>query len=380
MLIHQGIISQARFVIVLNGMERASFSANIVKLAEADKVCRIVHRGVRLLYIVTGGAGFIGSNLVHELNSHGTRDILIVDSVADRRKLENLEGAQYVELMDKSAFRRAIRERSLGTDRVEAILHQGACSNTLEDDDAYLMDNNCEYSKDVLRFAADLGAPFVFASTAAVYGAGGPGRFALRAENEHPLNMYGHSKLMFDNYFRGLLASGALQCTAVGLRYFNVYGAREGHKGRMASVVHQFRKQMAEHGRIRIFKGSGGYGDGQQRRDFVYVRDLARLNMFFAQIGPYAPGRNEPAKVYHGLANAGSGVSRSFNDVARALMNLHGDCPVDYLPFPPDLEGRYQHFTEADLSSLRELGYHGTMMTLEEGLADMHETCNSAAS
>jgi len=184
---------------------------------------------------------------------------------------------------------------------------------------------------------------------------------------------------MFDNYFRGQLASGALRSTAVGLRYFNVYGPREGHKGRMASVIHQFRKQMEEHGRIRIFKGSGGYEDGEQRRDFVYVRDLARLNMFFAQIGPYAPDKNEPPKIYQGLANAGCGVSRSFNDVARSLVKLHGEYPVEYIPFPPNLEGRYQHYTEADLSSLRELGYDETMMTLEEGLADMHETRNSAA-
>jgi ADP-L-glycero-D-manno-heptose 6-epimerase len=326
------------------------------------------------VYIVTGGAGFIGSNLVHELNAHGIRDILIVDSFGDPRKHENLQGAHYADLMDKRAFRRAICENSLGIDRVEAVFHQGACSNTLEDDDAYLMDNNCEYSKDVLRFAVELGAPLVFASTAAVYGLSGAGRFTLQAENEHPLNMYGNSKLMFDNYFRGQLASGAIKSTVVGLRYFNAYGPREGHKGRMASVIHQFRRQMEEHGRIRLFKGTGGYGDGEQKRDFVYVRDLARLNMFFAQIGTYAPGTNKPREVYQGLANAGSGVSRSFNDVARALTTMHGDCPIGYIPFPPDLEGRYQHFTEADLASLRELGYHGTMMTLEEGLADMYET------
>lgn len=326
------------------------------------------------MYIVTGGAGFIGSNLVHELNSYGIRDILVVDNFVDRRKLENLEGAHYVDLMDKQAFRGAIRENSLGIDRIEAVLHQGACSNTLEDDDAYLMDNNCEYSKDVLRFASERDSPLVFASTAAVYGTGGPGRFALRPENEHPVNAYGYSKLMFDSYVRDQLASGAIKSTTVGLRYFNVYGPREAHKGRMASVVHQFCKQMKDHGHLRIFKGSGGYEDGEQRRDFVYVRDLVRLNMFFAQIGPYAPDTNEPAKVYQGLANAGSGVSRSFNDVARALMDLHGDCPVEYIPFPPDLEGRYQHYTEADLSSLRELGYYGTMMALEEGLADMHQT------
>ena len=357
-------------------MKQAAFSAKIVEPAGSPD---FAEQREKFVYIVTGGAGFIGSNLVHELNARGIRDILIVDGLTDPRKVENLEGAHYIEVMDKRAFRRAIRENSLGISRIEAILHQGACSNTLEDDDAYLMDNNCEYSKDVLRFASELGTPLVFASTAAVYGTGGPGRFTLGHENEHPLNLYGYSKLSFDNYFRDRLAFGGIESTAVGLRYFNVYGPREGNKGRMASVIHQFRKQIEENGRIRMFKGSGGYEDGEQRRDFVYVRDIARLNMFFAQIGPYASSTNVPPKVYQGLANAGSGASRSFNDVARALMNLHGDCPVEYIPFPPQLEGRYQHYTEADLSSLRGLGYHGTMMTLEEGLADMRLNRSLAA-
>ena len=326
------------------------------------------------MYIVTGGAGFIGSNLVHELNAHGITDILIVDNFANARKFQNLHGARYVDYMDKRDFRRAIREGGLGVGSVEAILHQGACSNTLEDDGVYMMDNNFEYTKDILRFAIHKAAPLVFASTAAVYGLSGPGRFTLTLENERPLNIYGYSKLVFDHYFRRELELSKVPITAVGLRYFNVYGPREQHKGRMASVIHHFTKQMKDLGKVKLFGGTGGFADGEQRRDFVYVRDLARLNMFFAQIGPYAPKAGETRKVYRGLANAGSGVSRTFNDVAKALMSVHGQCPIEYIPFPADLEGRYQHFTEADLTALRELGYDGPMTELEAGITETYAT------
>src|ERR1700761_4765765 len=250
------------------------------------------------MYIVTGGAGFIGSNLVHELNAHGISDILIVDNFANARKFQNLHGARYIDYLDKREFRRAIKENSLGINKIEAILHQGACSNTLEDDGVYMMDNNFTYTKEVLWYAIDKATPLVFASTAAVYGLSGPGRFTLTLENEHPLNIYGYSKLAFDHYFRNQLRLGTIPSTVVGLRYFNVYGPREQHKGRMASVIHHFTKQMKDLGKVRLFGGTGGYGDGEQRRDFVYVRDLCRLNMFFAQIGPYAPKPGKPRKIY----------------------------------------------------------------------------------
>jgi ADP-L-glycero-D-manno-heptose 6-epimerase len=326
------------------------------------------------MLIVTGGAGFIGSNLVHELNSHGISDILVVDNFANVPKFRNLFGARYVDFMDKRDFRRAIRENSLGAGRIEAILHQGACSNTLEDDGVYMMDNNFQYTKEVLDFSIRFGVPLVFASTAAVYGLSGPGRFTPTIENERPLNIYGFSKLCFDHYFRNQLALNRIPITAVGLRYFNVYGPREQHKGRMASVIHHFTKQMKETGKVRLFAGTGGYGDGEQRRDFVYVRDLARLNMFCAQLGPFAPSPGETGKTYRGVVNAGAGISRSFNDVARALMAVHGQVPIEYIPFPADLAGRYQHFTEADLTGLRELGYALPMTTLEDGIVETYAT------
>lgn len=329
------------------------------------------------MYIVTGGAGFIGSNIVHELNAHGISEILIVDNMANARKFQNLHGARYVDYMDKREFRRAIREDALGLESVEAILHQGACSNTLEDDGVYMMDNNFEYTKEVLRYAIAVGAPLVFASTAAVYGLSGPGHFTPTLENERPLNIYGYSKLAFDHYFRHQLALGRVPITAVGLRYFNVYGPREQHKGRMASVMHHFTKQMKETGRVKLFAGTGGYADGEQRRDFVYVRDLARLNMFFAEIGPYAPARGAESTLYRGVVNAGSGVASTFNQVAHALMQVHGTVPIEYVPFPQDLDGRYQHFTEADLSGLRELGCGLAMTGLEAGVRETFATMDS---
>jgi ADP-L-glycero-D-manno-heptose 6-epimerase len=326
------------------------------------------------MLIVTGGAGFIGSSLVHELNAHGITDILVVDNLANAGKFQNLHGARYVDYMDKREFRRAIHENALATGRVEAILHQGACSNTLEDDGVYMMDNNFQYTKEVLGFAIREGAPLVYASTAAVYGLSGPGHFTPTLENERPLNIYGYSKLVFDHYLRNHLSLEQVPITAVGLRYFNVYGPREQHKGRMASVIHHFSKQMNETGKVRLFAGTGGYGDGEQRRDFVYVRDLARLNMFFAQIGPYAPMPGEASTTYQGVVNAGTGASRSFNDVARSLMAVHGESAIEYIPFPADLEGRYQHFTEADLTGLRELGCDMEMTGLEEGIVETYAT------
>ncbi|MGA2050482.1 MAG: ADP-glyceromanno-heptose 6-epimerase [Terracidiphilus sp.] len=331
------------------------------------------------MLIVTGGAGFIGSNLVHELNANGITDILVVDNLANAQKFVNLNGARYVDYMDKREFRRAIRDNALGTNQIDGILHQGACSNTLEDDGVYMMDNNFQYTKEVLGFAVRWEAPLVFASTAAVYGLSGPGHFAPTLNNENPLNVYGYSKLAFDHYFRNQVAQGRVPMTAVGLRYFNAYGPREQHKGRMASVIHHFTKLMKETGKVRLFAGTGGYGDGEQRRDFVYVRDVARLNMFFAQLGPYAPRAGQAAKAFRGVVNAGTGLSRSFNDVAHALMAVHGEVPIEYIPFPADLDGRYQHFTEADLTGLRELGCDLEFTTLEQGITETFATMRAIA-
>ncbi len=311
------------------------------------------------MIIVTGAAGFIGSNLVHELNSQGEDNILVVDNLSDaaspHKKFLNLTGARFVDYMDKGEFRRAVAAGVFANTAIRAILHQGACSNTLEDDGRYMMDNNFTHSKELLHFALQRAIPFVYASTAATYGLSS--QFKEIPANERPLNIYGFSKLAFDNYVRHHQAS--FKSTVVGLRYFNVYGPREMHKGRMASVIHHFTKQLKETGTIRMFEGSGGYGNGEQRRDFVYVRDLAKMNIFFAF-----------GDVRHAIVNAGTGKSRSFNDVARALMQVHGQGSIEYVPFPADLNARYQHFTEADISGLRAVGYTAPFTELEAGVRE----------
>ncbi len=252
------------------------------------------------MIIVTGGAGFIGSNLIQQLNRAGERDILLVDSFAPAPHLTgpkflNLAGAEFADYMDKREFRAALKAGDFEATRIRAILHQGACSNTLEDDGRYMMDNNFTYSKELLHFALDRKVPLVYASTAAVYGASTD--FTTQPKNERPLNVYGYSKLVFDNYVRRLLPD--MKCTVVGLRYFNVYGPREQHKGRMASVIHHFTRQLKDTGTIRMFEGSGGYSDGEQRRDFVFVKDLAHINMFFAGLLP-----DRPKKPIHAVEAA----------------------------------------------------------------------------
>ncbi len=324
------------------------------------------------MIIVTGGAGFIGSNLVHELNRIGERDILVVDNLAPAPNLSgpkfiNLWGAEYANYMDKAEFRKALAAGAFETENVRAVLHQGACSNTLEDDGRYMMDNNFTYSKELFHFCAGKEIPLVYASTAAVYGLSE--NFAPTLENERPLNVYGYSKLVFDHWVRRRFADrhAPVANTVVGLRYFNVYGPREQHKGRMASVMNHFTKQLRETGTIRMFEGSGGYADGEQRRDFVYVKDLCRINLFFAGLLP-----ESPKQPVHAIVNAGTGEARTFKAVAEALMKVHGPGYVEYVPFPGDLKNRYQHFTEADVSGLREAGYTAPFTSLEDGVAAMY--------
>ncbi|WP_028007994.1 ADP-glyceromanno-heptose 6-epimerase [Solimonas flava] len=319
------------------------------------------------MIIVTGGAGFVGANTVHELNKLGESEILVVDNLhssanAAHPKFLNLAGARFTDYMDKREFRASVAQGKFAGKRIRAILHNGACSNTLEDNGEYMMDNNFTYSKELLHFATDRKIPFVYASTAAVYGLSG--QFSEVPENERPLNVYGFSKLAFDNYVRARFDQ--FDSTVVGLRYFNVYGPYETHKGRMASVMYHFTKQLKETGTIKMFQGSGGYGDGEQRRDFVFVRDLVNIAFYFA-------GLTGNSGVKKAVVNAGTGKARTFKDVAAALMAVHGQGKIEFIPFPADLNSRYQHLTEADITGLRNNGWARPFTSLEEGISSSHE-------
>jgi len=313
-------------------------------------------------YVVTGAAGFIGSKLVEGLNRRGIREVIAVDNLAQADKFRNLAGCEIADYVDQAEFI-ANLERWEGA--VEAVLHQGANSNTLESDGRALMENNYAYSRRLLEWCQDEEVPLIYASSAAVYGGGR--EFREERECERPLNIYGYSKFLFDQYVRGVLPHSSGQ--VAGLRYFNVYGPNEAHKGRMASVAFHAWRQLTGEGRIKLFAGSAGYRDGEQRRDFVHVDDAVAVNLWLLE-----------RRDVSGIFNCGTGRAQTFNHLAVAVINaLHGTHAtvhdavgkglIEYVPFPRELEGKYQSFTEADLSRLRAAGYPGEFMTVEQGVA-----------
>jgi ADP-L-glycero-D-manno-heptose 6-epimerase len=302
--------------------------------------------------VVTGGAGFIGSNLLRALNARGEERLLVVDDMTDGTKFANLVDCRIADYADRGDFRRLLRDGGL-PEGTRAVLHNGACSTTTEWDGRYMLDQNFACSKEILHACLERGVPFIYASSAAVYGASTT--FAEAPENERPLNVYGYSKLLFDRYVERL---GPTDSQVVGLRYFNVYGRGEDHKGAQASVMWHFRRQVDEDGEARLFEGSDGYADGEQRRDFIYVNDVAAVVLHFLE-------RPEHSGVY----NVGTGRAQSFNDVARAVIAARGQGNIRYIPFPDHLRGRYQSFTEADIGRLRATGYEAEFATVEEGVA-----------
>jgi len=315
-----------------------------------------------MYYIVTGAAGFIGSKLVEGLNRRGITEIIAVDNLAHADKFKNLAGcdiADYIDLAELPA-RLEVLEGS-----VEAVLHQGACSDTMETDGRYMMENNYAYSRRLLEWCQDEEVPLVYASSAAVYGRG-PDYREERA-CERPLNIYGYSKFLFDQLVRARLPEATAQI--VGLRYFNVYGPNETHKGRMASVALHAYQQLHAEGKVKLFVGSDGYRDGEQRRDFIYVDDCVAVNLWFLE-----------RRSVSGVFNCGTGRAQTFNRVAVAAINavngtqatlqdLVAKGLIEYIPFPPALVGKYQSFTEADLARLRAAGYPGEFMTVERGVS-----------
>jgi len=304
------------------------------------------------MIVVTGGAGFIGSNLVAALNAAGHDDIVVVDDLSDGTKFVNIADLTISDYLDKDEFlSRIIADRAPGA--ISAVFHQGACSDTTEWDGRLMLDNNFAYSKHLLQYCLEREVPFLYASSASVYGAG-PG-FSEQPANENPLNVYAYSKTLFDRYVRQRLPGARSQ--VVGLRYFNVYGPREQHKGKMASVAWHFDRQIEASGTARLFEGCDGYGDGEQRRDFIYVGDVCAVNLWFL-------GRPDVS----GIFNLGTGRSQTFNDVARAVVDFHGRGEIEYIPFPDSLQGRYQSYTQADMDALRSAGYEEPFLTVEQGV------------
>jgi ADP-L-glycero-D-manno-heptose 6-epimerase len=303
--------------------------------------------------VVTGGAGFIGSRLIKALNAQGHQSILVVDDLSDGRKFKNLSRLRIYDYEDKDTFLQKLVSGQYTT-KIEVIFHEGACSVTTEWDGRYMMKNNYDYSKQLLSHAVAQQIPFIYASSAAVYG--NSTIFEEKIEYEHPINVYAYSKYQFDQWVRRLLPEAKSQIA--GCRYFNVYGPGEAHKGSMASVAFHWQQQLQEGDTLRLFAGTDGYGDGEQRRDFVYVGDVAAVNIWLWQ----NPG-------VRGIFNVGTGRAQTFNAMARAVMHEAGRGKIEYIPFPAHLVGHYQSFTEADISLLRAAGYTRPFKTVEEGVA-----------
>lgn len=306
------------------------------------------------MIVVTGGAGFVGSNIVHRLNAEGRSDILVVDDLTDTRKLANISGAGIADFVAIDRFRDLIATGHERLADVSLVLHQGASSSTTEPDSRYVLDNNYEYSRELIGFCADRSIPVIYASSAAAYGAATD--FVEHPANETPLNVYGWSKLLVDNYVRRRLHSIASQ--VVGLRYFNVYGPREAHKDEMASIVTQLDAELRSSGTATIFGASHGVGPGEQRRDFVAVDDVVDVILWFAA----HPDRS-------GIFNCGTGASTTFGDVAAAVVAAHGTGEVRFTEFPEALVDRYQVSTAADLTALRAAGYGGSFAPPAVGIA-----------
>lgn len=320
------------------------------------------------MIIVTGAAGFIGSNIVRGLNRRGITNILAVDDLTDGDKFVNLVGAQIADYMHKDDFRRRVLDGSLTG--IRAIFHQGACSDTTERDGRFMMDNNYRVTLELFEYCQAQKVSLIYASSAAVYGAGPV--YIEDLENERPLNVYGYSKFLFDQVVRARSAS--LTAQVVGLRYFNVYGPQEQHKGRMASVAFHNMNQFLEEGYVRLFGGWDGYGDGGQMRDFISVHDVVDVNLHFL---------DHPETS--GIFNCGTGRAQPFNDVAAAVVNAMRSTqgktalPLDdlvkqgllrYDNFPDDLKGRYQSYTQADVTALRQAGFTAAMRDVESGVSE----------
>lgn len=295
------------------------------------------------MIVVTGGAGFIGSNIVRALNERGEDDILIVDDLGKTEKYKNLLGLRFFDYIHYEKFLDLIEADLID---IDVIFHNGACSDTMEYDVNYMIKQNYEYSKELLYYCLENEVTLIYASSAATYGDGHNG-FTEKENCEGALNPYAFSKLLFDNFVRQDLEDAT--CKIIGLRYFNVYGPQEFHKGSMASIVYQMYNQIKNTGTIKLFKGTDGYADGEQKRDFIYVKDVAKVNLWCWE--------NDELK--NGIYNCGTGNATTFNALAQAVISALGTGKIEYIEFPETLKGKYQNFTQADTRKLLRAGYDG---------------------
>jgi ADP-L-glycero-D-manno-heptose 6-epimerase len=305
------------------------------------------------MIIVTGSNGFIGSNLITQLNKLGENNILAVDDHSNKDLESNTKDCNISERVNIQEFLNMVVTGELQSRKINAIFHQGACSDTMEWDVDYILENNFNYSKILLDFSESNNIPFIYASSASVYGAGKV--FAENKNNETPINLYAYSKYLFDQVVRNRLLKSNSQI--VGMRYFNVYGPNETHKGRMASVAYHLHQQLKKGNEVRLFEGSDGYGNGEQRRDFIHVNDIVKVNLWFYKNSDVS-----------GIFNVGTGKSQTFKEVADAVIEWNEKGSVKYIPFPEKLKGSYQSFTEADISKLRSSGYEETFMDVATGV------------
>lgn len=310
------------------------------------------------MIVVTGGAGFIGSNVIHKLNEMGEDKILIVDELENGDKWKNLSGLKYADYMNKDTFIQQVVDDSLSF-YIDSVIHLGACSSTTETDADYLYKNNVQYSIELVKYCLPRKSHFIYASSAATYGDGSLGYDdgtdnldALR-----PLNMYGYSKHIFDKWINRMHLSDKV----VGLKYFNVFGPNEYHKDDMRSVVHKAFEQIRDTGKVKLFKSDHpDYGDGEQKRDFIYVKDAVDITLSFL---------DKPE--INGLFNAGTGQAHSWNDLVTALFKAMGKpVNIEYIDMPDHLKGKYQYFTEAKMQQLKDVGYTKSAMPLEDSVKD----------
>ena len=305
------------------------------------------------MIVVTGSNGFIGSNLIKNLNSLGISEILAIDNHDNEALKENIKNCQIKEYLGIEEFLTSIKKREIDSSKIKAIFLQGACSDTMEWDAEYLFQNNLLYSRELLKFCLEGSTPLIYASSASVYGSGN--NFKEDLENESPINLYAYSKYLFDQIVRKHLESNKSQI--VGLRYFNVYGPNEAHKGGMASVAYHLHQQLKNGDQVNLFKGSDGFGDGEQRRDFIHVDDVINVNLWFM---------NNPS--VSGIFNVGTGNSQTFNEVANAVIEWNQKGHINYINFPENLKGAYQSFTEADIGALRNAGYKQEFLDVSIGV------------